>query len=93
MIHSKPGFEHLNRPGGNMTGVTAFAAVRVGKRLELLHHVLPKAVTVAFLRNPNGPVYSIEMGELMLAAQALGCRIETVEASTESELELAFANI
>ena len=85
--------DHLNRPGGNITGVTAFATATAAKRLELLREVLPNGIAVALLRNPKSSVDASEMSDLKLAAQTLGWRIEVVEASTESELELAFANI
>jgi putative ABC transport system substrate-binding protein len=85
--------DHLNRPGGNITGVTAFATATAAKRLELLREVLPTGIAIALLRNPKSPVDAGEISELKLAAQSLGWRIEVVEASTESELELAFADI
>jgi putative ABC transport system substrate-binding protein len=85
--------DHLNRPGGNITGVTAFATATAAKRLELLREVLPNGIAVALLRNPKSPVDASEISDLKLAAQSLGWRIEVVEASTENELELAFADI
>ena len=85
--------DRLNRPGGNITGVTAFATVTAAKRLELLRKLLPAAHTIALLRNPKSPVDADEMGDLKLAAQSLGWRIEVVGASTESELDAAFTNI
>jgi putative ABC transport system substrate-binding protein len=85
--------EHLNRPGGNITGVTAFATVTAAKRLELLRGLLPDAVVVALLRNPKSPVDAGEMRDLEAAALVLGQRLVTVEAGTESDLEPAFANL
>jgi putative ABC transport system substrate-binding protein len=85
--------EHLNRPGGNITGVTAFATVTAAKRLGLLRDVLPKAVTVALLRNPKSPVDAGEKRDLEAAALSLGLRLVVVEASTEAELEPAFAGL
>jgi putative tryptophan/tyrosine transport system substrate-binding protein len=85
--------ERLNRPDGNITGVTAFDTVIAAKRLELLRKLKPDAAIIALLRNPNSPVDAGEMHDLMEAAASLGCRIEIVTASTESELEAAFASM
>jgi putative ABC transport system substrate-binding protein len=85
--------EHLNRPGGNITGVTAFATVTAAKRLGLLRELLPNAVAVALLHNPKSPVDAGEMRDLETAARSLGLRFVVVEAGTETELEPAFASI
>jgi putative ABC transport system substrate-binding protein len=85
--------DHLNRPGGNLTGVTAFSTTTAAKRLELIRKLLPDAGVIALLRNPKSPVDAGEMNDLKSAAQSLGWRIEIVEADTESELESAFANM
>ena len=85
--------EHLNRPGGNITGVTAFATVTAAKRLGLLRDVLPNVAAVALLRNPRSPVDAGEMHDLEAAARSLGLRLVVVEASTEAELEPAFAGL
>jgi putative tryptophan/tyrosine transport system substrate-binding protein len=85
--------ERLNRPGGNITGVTAFDTVIAAKRLELLRKLLPNATIIALLRNPHSPVDADEMHDLRQAADSLGCRIEIVTAGTESELEGAFASM
>jgi putative tryptophan/tyrosine transport system substrate-binding protein len=83
--------DHLNRPGGNLTGVTAFATVTAAKRLELLRELIPEATVVALLGNPRGSFDSGEMNELQAAAESLKLRLVTVEAATEVELEPAFA--
>jgi len=85
--------EHLNRPGGNITGATAFSTTTAAKRLELIRKLLPDATAIALLRNPKSPVDAGEMNDLKLAAQSLGWRIEIVAASSESELEPAFTNM
>jgi putative tryptophan/tyrosine transport system substrate-binding protein len=85
--------EHLNRPGGNITGVTAFATVTAAKRLGLLRELLPNAVAIALLHNPKSPVDAGEMRDLETAALSLGLRFVVVEAGTETELEPAFASI
>jgi ABC-type uncharacterized transport system substrate-binding protein len=85
--------EHLNRPGSNITGVTAFATVTAAKRLGLLRELLPNAVAVALLHNPKSPVDAGEMRDLETAALSLKLRFVVVEAGTETELEPAFASI
>jgi putative ABC transport system substrate-binding protein len=85
--------ERMNRPGGNITGVTAFATVTAAKRLGLLRELLPNAVAVALLHNPKSPVDAGEMRDLEAAALALALRFVVVEASTETELEPAFASL
>jgi putative ABC transport system substrate-binding protein len=85
--------DHLNRPGANITGVTAFATVTAAKRLGLLRELLPNAVGVALLHNPKSPVDAGEMRDLEAAALSLGLRFVVVQAGTETELEPAFASI
>jgi ABC-type uncharacterized transport system substrate-binding protein len=83
--------DHLNRPGGNLTGVTAFATVTAAKRLALLRELIPDASAVALFRNPRGSFDSGEMKELQAAAESLKLRLVTVEAATEVELEPGFS--
>ena len=83
----------LNRPGGNATGVTFIGGELVPKRLELLRDVIPAATSIALLVNQSNPVTS---QSAILGAQAaarrLGLDIIVVSASTETEIEAAFAN-
>jgi putative ABC transport system substrate-binding protein len=85
--------DSLSRPGGNATGVTIFGPAAVTKRLQLLHDLVPKADVIAFLMNPNNPNGNIEMGAAQTAATSLGRQIVAFNASTESELDAAFARI
>jgi putative tryptophan/tyrosine transport system substrate-binding protein len=85
--------DHMNRPGGNLTGVSSFATATASKRLELLRELLPTAAVVALLRNPKSPVDVGEMTDLEQAAQTLRWQIEIVKASSEGELEQAFAHM
>jgi hypothetical protein len=62
----------LNRPGGNMTGVTIFGMMAVGKRLELLRQVIPKAGPIAYLMNPNNP--NREIDSVQAAASRSDCK-------------------
>jgi putative tryptophan/tyrosine transport system substrate-binding protein len=82
----------LNRPGGNATGVTTLN-VEVGpKRLELLHEVVPTASTVALLVNPTNPALAEPLSrDALAAARALGLQLHILHASTEGEIEAAFA--
>jgi putative ABC transport system substrate-binding protein len=85
--------ESLNRPGGNATGVTIFGPAAVTKRLQLLHDLVPNHAVTAFLMNPNNPNGSIEMGAVQTAATSLGRQIFVVNASSESGLDAAFAQM
>ena len=85
--------DSLGRPGGNATGVTIFGPAAVTKRLQLLHDLVPKAGVIAFLMNPNNPNGNIELGAVQTAATSLGRQVVAFSASTESELDVAFAHI
>jgi putative ABC transport system substrate-binding protein len=83
----------LNHPGGNMTGVYSQTGDLVAKNLGLLHQLVPKARTIAMLANPNGPrprEWEREAGE---AGTAMGLQIRVLNASTEVDLEAAFATL
>ena len=81
----------LNRPGGNLTGVSNFNTSLTAKRLELLHQVVPRAPTIAVLVNSTSPARSTIEAEARSAAQALGVRLDFLGASTEGEIDMAFA--
>jgi putative ABC transport system substrate-binding protein len=80
----------LNRPGGNATGITIFGGGAVTKRLQLLHEVVPKVDTTAYLMNPSNPNAEIEMRVAQSAAASLGQQMTVVNASNERELDAAF---
>jgi putative ABC transport system substrate-binding protein len=80
----------LNRPGGNVTGVTILTAEMAGKRLDLLRELLPTATAVALLVNPTNPVTASETTSLEDAARVLGLQAHALEARTPSEIEAAF---
>ena len=63
------------------------------KQLELLHEILPSASTIALLINPNNPNAQADAPEIQAAANALGQRLEVLTASTEGDLEAAFATM
>jgi ABC-type uncharacterized transport system, periplasmic component len=85
--------DSLNRPGGNATGVTIFGPAAATKRLQLLHDLVPQAAVTAFLVNPNNPNGNVEMTAAQTAATSLGRQIVVFNASSESELDAAFANM
>jgi putative ABC transport system substrate-binding protein len=84
----------LARPGGNATGHN-FLLVEVGaKRLALLHELVPKAVRFAMLVNPeNVPIAARTLHEVPEAARAIGLQMQILNASTENEIETAFATL
>jgi putative tryptophan/tyrosine transport system substrate-binding protein len=81
----------LNRPGGNLTGVTLFGSAAVTKRVQLMHELIPKAATIAYLMNPNHPSGEIEMRAAQMAARSLEKEMLVLKASNEREVDSAFA--
>ncbi|MFL5099019.1 MAG: ABC transporter substrate-binding protein [Xanthobacteraceae bacterium] len=80
----------LNRPGGNLTGVSQFFGALGPKRLELLRELVPRAATTGVLVNPSNPNADGHLNEIKSAASALNQQIEVASASTEGEIEAAF---
>ena len=83
----------LNRPGGNVTGVTFFANLLSSKRLELLHELVPKAGVIGLLLNPNNANAALELQETESAAATLGLQLLVEKAGTEWEIDAAFADL
>jgi putative ABC transport system substrate-binding protein len=84
----------LSHPGGNVTGVTQLNAVVSPKRLELLHELLPTARVMALLVNPASPTLTeIETNGALSAAPNLGVELHILKASSEREIEEAFAKL
>jgi putative ABC transport system substrate-binding protein len=83
----------LNRPGGNITGVTFFTNLLSSKRLQLLHELVPNAAVIAVLVNPNNLNAELELNETEIAARTLGLQLIVLRASTEREIEAAFADL
>ena len=81
----------LNRPGGKLTGVASLVDEVGPKRLELLHELLPSSTIVALLINPMNPRAAVQAKEAQMAGRALGQEIHILNASTESEIDIAFA--
>ena len=82
----------FNRPGGNLTGATLFA-YSAAKRLELLHELIPKAVTIMALFDPSDPVVVLDRESLEAASKTLGLQLRFANAGTVSELEAAFETV
>jgi putative ABC transport system substrate-binding protein len=83
----------LNRPGGNITGVTFFGVALLAKRLELLLELVPTAKVVALLLNPNNANAGALSQEGREAAGSVGRQVEVVNASSDAEVDAAFASI
>ncbi|MGA7582480.1 MAG: ABC transporter substrate-binding protein [Pseudolabrys sp.] len=81
----------LNRPGGNATGVTIFGTAAVTKRMQLLKEVAPQATVIGFLMNPTNPNGNNEMKAAQAAASSLGKELLVLRASSEGEIDAAFA--
>jgi len=83
----------LNRPGGNITGVTSLN-VEVGpKRLELLHELAPTANVIALLVNPTSPTAETVSRDAQAAARNLGLQLHVLHASSEREFDIVFASL
>jgi putative ABC transport system substrate-binding protein len=85
--------DNLNRPSGNITGATQLGEETGPKRLELLHELLPEAKVVAFLNNPANPLAETLSKEMELASRVLGLQLHILKASTDDELDTAFATL
>ena len=86
--------DSLNRPGGNVTGVTQTNAEVAPKLLQLLHELLPTAHVLGLLLNPASPALSgNQKKEFLAAAQTLGIELHVLNASTDSDLDAAFADL
>jgi putative ABC transport system substrate-binding protein len=81
----------LNRPGGNMTGVTSIAGSLAPKRLELLRTFLRDNVAIALLVNPDNPLSQAERNDTEAAARAIGQRLDILAARNETEIDAVFA--
>jgi putative tryptophan/tyrosine transport system substrate-binding protein len=84
----------LNRPGGNVTGVTSLNIEVAPKRLELMHELLPSVTSMALLVNPAVPALAERVSRSsQAAAQALGLRLHTVRASSDRDFDAVFERL
>jgi putative ABC transport system substrate-binding protein len=83
----------LARPGGNLTGFSIFGGELAPKRLELLSELVPQARVIALLVNPNAPNAERSIRDLLEAARVKGVQLAILKASSESEIDAAFATL
>jgi len=84
----------LNRPGGNVTGVTNLNFEIAPKRLQLLHELVPSASVIALLTNPANPALAeTATKEVQAAARALGLELHVLNASTDNDIDSGFAKL
>ena len=81
----------LNRPGGNVTGMSMFAADLGAKSVELLKELLPAIAVIAYLVNPSNPSAEFYSKEAVMAASSLGVQVHVLNASTERDVDEAYA--
>jgi putative tryptophan/tyrosine transport system substrate-binding protein len=85
--------KRFDRPDGNATGVHAFTASLGPKRLQLLRELVPNARTIAFLVNPSSQGAEVQITHMRDTARSIGQTIMILNASTENEIDLAFATL
>lgn len=83
----------LNRPGGNITGVSFLGAVLGSKRLELIRQFVPRATTIGLIAYPASVEARAERSEIEDAAKAMGLHLVILDVSTKSDIEAAFATL
>ncbi len=83
----------LNRPGGNLTGISILNAELGAKRLELLQQLLPSATTVALLANPTHPATESVSKDLQDAARTLGLQLHVLRASSDPDFDRVFESV
>src|SRR5499425_958099 len=82
----------LNRPGGNVTGVTFFINTLGAKRLELLRELVPNAAVVGFLVNPTNPTSESQIADVRSAGRSSGVDLLILNAGSERDIDAAFAS-
>jgi putative ABC transport system substrate-binding protein len=83
----------FNRPSGNATGVYFLSGGLGGKRLGLIHELLPRTDLVGLLLNPNNPLADVTTSEVRAAASAAGQQVEVLHASSSQEIDAVFATL
>jgi putative ABC transport system substrate-binding protein len=82
-----------NRPGGNLTGINILTDTLEGKRLGLMHQLIPNATTIGFLWNPRYAAAQRQLRDVQEAAKDIGINVRVISASSEQEIEAAFSLI
>jgi putative ABC transport system substrate-binding protein len=85
--------ETINRPRGTLTGISVFRTELDAKRLEMLHQLLPAAASVGVLEDPRDGTEFASAKDVLAAARDMGVKIQILHASTEGEIDVAFANL
>src|SRR5262249_29877559 len=83
----------LNRPNGNLTGISTFVCVIAGKLLGLLYELVPKDAVVTMLVNPNNPNTERQVSDIEAAADTIGVKVSGLRASDERGIDIAFARM
>jgi len=83
----------INRPGGNVTGISFLVNKLVAKRLELLTELAPRATTLGMLIDPNNPNTEADTRDAQAAASTLGRNLIVLKAATRGDLDAAFATL
>jgi ABC-type uncharacterized transport system substrate-binding protein len=83
----------LSHPGGNLTGMTGMSDELGPKRLELLHELAPAATNIGLLVNPTNPNSETQSRDVQAAARALGLKLHVLQASSDRDLDAAFAGL
>ena len=83
----------LNRPGGNITGITTISAELEAKRLGLLRELVPSATSMAVLVNPTRPSVDAQLAQAQQAARLLGLTLHVLKASSERDLDAVFVTL
>jgi putative ABC transport system substrate-binding protein len=83
----------LNRPGGNVTGITQYFGALGAKRLELLRGLVPSASVIAIISNPKNANAEDHLNDVQAAARAIGQQTRVFRASSENDIDAAFADL
>jgi len=83
----------FNRPGANITGVTYYSSLLIGKVLGFLRDMVPDATVIALLVNPEEPLHGVMQSEAQDGARKLGRELLVLNASTPSEINIALASL
>ena len=83
----------FNRPGGNATGVNLVMNEVEGKRLGLLHEVVPQGTMIAVILNPKSPAFETQLNDVQAAARGVDQKVRILKASSESEIDTALATV
>jgi putative ABC transport system substrate-binding protein len=83
----------LNRPGGNVTGLTGLSVELIAKQVELLHAAVPGATRIAALANPSNPSTESFLADILAAAAVVGMKVEVLAAASDGDIDSAFASL